>query len=85
MAPVVRVGSKVWGRVDPWALKMERFEKFEPVHRVSGKIFFKTGLQTGLNEPGHSPNLEPLYRGIREELPYQSAIIPWLQVTRNFK
>ena len=33
-----------------------RFEKFEPVHRVSGKIFFETGLQTGLSEPGHSPN-----------------------------
>jgi hypothetical protein len=32
-----------------------RFEKFEPVHRVSGKIFFETGLQTGLSEPGHSP------------------------------
>ena len=34
-----------------------RFEKFEPVHRVSGKIFFETGLQTGLSEPGHSPKL----------------------------
>ena len=34
-----------------------RFEKFEPVHRVSGKIFFETGLQTGLSEPGHSPNI----------------------------
>ena len=33
-----------------------RFEKFEPVHRVSGKIFFETGLQTGLSEPGHSPS-----------------------------
>ena len=33
-----------------------RFEKFEPVHRVSGKNFFETGLQTGLSEPGHSPN-----------------------------
>jgi hypothetical protein len=32
-----------------------RFEKFEPVHRVSGKIFFETGLQTGLSEQGHSP------------------------------
>jgi hypothetical protein len=32
-----------------------RFEKFEPVHRVSGKIFFETGLQTGLSGPGHSP------------------------------
>ena len=33
-----------------------RFKKFEPVHRVSGKIFFETGLQTGLSEQGHSPN-----------------------------
>jgi hypothetical protein len=24
-----------------------RFEKFEPVHRVSDKFFFETGLQTG--------------------------------------
>ena len=45
-----------------------RFEKFEPVHRVSGKNFFETGLQTGLSEPGHSPNFD-LYT--RDALPVE--------------
>ena len=52
-----------------------RFEKFEPVHRVSGKIFYETGLQTGLSDPGHSLNSNGQYMLLHLTAPLSSFII----------